>query len=553
MKWLWIVDGNLWLCEILTLKNITKTGKSHVGVGVVLNSLDWENPWKSKPNCNLPTALHRQLACITTCQQLISTALAAPLVKALVEKLKTEIEIKAALEVAEALPFRLRVFPQGSPNKALQNRLVLCVFFYGSFITDHMCHVCLLVYCPIFNVIWFFSHKSTTSHSTILSITSSSLALSFLLGGKDRIMHYVHGHVAPNEWTPLTPVQVEHEFSLLKFRVLLRVGNPEGICVWKINTCPCPHSLTSFVALDSFDKMSKTPGEKRQLKALQARSKEENIQVWGGITDFLIHCIEIGCTNLNSTKLTLTAAIQMYRPLLDTEIGRRADVEIYRLLFWCVLKPQVVSMGLMKQMFLFPNDFVVPLKSYIWTYDIVWLPPCFQDLPSFFGWKMVHLDEHIFFRNMAQLPCSTSQCPALFSQGAVRNVTDHRRGHESLYSGRSRSAKPEATWLRSKATSKTPSKYRSRCFFCWRDTSPWMIYCKTEVVSSVKCYQMFSIFRTTCLVLCWEWHMLHVTIAIWKVENCGWMDRWHVVQLQSGDMLVYMYIVYIQTLYVTAI
>ena len=92
-------------------------------------------------------------------------------------------------------------------------------------------------------------------------------------------MHYVHGHVAPNEWTQLTPVQVEHEFSLLKVRVLLRVGNPEGICVWKINTCPCPHSLTSFVALDSFDKMSKTPGEKRQLKALQARSKEENIQV----------------------------------------------------------------------------------------------------------------------------------------------------------------------------------------------------------------------------------------------------------------------------------
>lgn len=184
MKWLWIVDGNLWLCEILTLKNITKTGKSHVGVGVVLNSLDWENPWKSKPNCNLPTALHRQLACITTCQQLISTALAAPLVKALVEKLKTEIEIKAALEVAEALPFRLRVFPQGSPNKALQNRLVLCVFFYGSYITDHMCHVCLLVYCPIFNVIWFFSHKSTTSHSTILSITSSSIAVSFLLGAR---------------------------------------------------------------------------------------------------------------------------------------------------------------------------------------------------------------------------------------------------------------------------------------------------------------------------------------------------------------------------------
>ena len=129
-------------------------------------------------------------------------------------------------------------FPMGLPSQ------IVCV----------MC-----VYCPIFNVIWFFIHKSTTSHSTILSITSSSIALSFLVGGKDSIiMHYVHGHVAPNEWTPLTPVQVEHEFSLLKFRVLLRVGNPEGIC---------PHSSTSFVALDSFDKMSKTPGEKRRLKS----------------------------------------------------------------------------------------------------------------------------------------------------------------------------------------------------------------------------------------------------------------------------------------------
>lgn len=46
----------------------------------------------------------------------LAAAPAAPLVKALVEKLKTEIEIKAALEVAEALPVRLRVFPQGFPK-----------------------------------------------------------------------------------------------------------------------------------------------------------------------------------------------------------------------------------------------------------------------------------------------------------------------------------------------------------------------------------------------------------------------------------------------------
>ena len=319
-------------------------------------------------------------------------------------------------------------FPMGLPSQ------IVCV----------MC-----VYCPIFNVIWFFIHKSTTSHSTILSITSSSIALSFLVGGKDSIiMHYVHGHVAPNEWTPLTPVQVEHEFSLLKFRVLLRVGNPEGIC---------PHSSTSFVALDSFDKMSKTPGEKRRLKALQARSKEENIQVWGGITDFLIHCPEIGCTNLNSTKLTLTAAIQMYRPLLDAEIGRRPDVEIYRQPFRCVLKPQVVSMALMKQMFLFPNDFFVPLKSCIWTYDIVWLPSCLQELPSF-GWKKSTLTSTYFSETWPNYLVQRHSARPFFSQGAVRNVTDPRRGHESLYSGRSRSAKPEATWLRSMATSKTPSK-----------------------------------------------------------------------------------------------